>query len=108
MKRCAVVLMTVCVATFFAAKSADASDFQRASLKGVKGFTIVVETLPPEIEQRGVSVESIKTDVELRLRQSGVTVYANLDEDKNPAIASLYVNVNAIPGRGNTAGLFAF
>jgi hypothetical protein len=46
----------------------------RSSLKGLKAIGLVVERIPPEAEREGLTREQLQKDVELRLKDSGVTV----------------------------------
>ena len=100
-------VITACLATLITANVVAAQEMERESLKGLKGVQVLVELLRPDVEGRGVSKDSIKTDVELRLRQSGIKVYANSREDRSLAKAYLYINLNSMAGTANTTGLFA-
>jgi len=60
------------------------------SLKGVRAVKIVVESIPPEIEQAGLTTSQLRADVQLRLQQSSIHV------DEGAVTSALYVNVNAI------------
>ncbi len=48
--------------------------YDRASLKGVKAVSVVVEHLAPDVEKAGITSSQVQTDVELRLRQAGLPV----------------------------------
>ena len=61
---------------------------ERASLKGVTAFAVVVEPISDQLSKAGLTTDYIKTDVELRLRKSGITVTPT-------ASGMLYVNVYA-------------
>jgi hypothetical protein len=64
--------------------------FQRDSLRGIKSLSVVAENVPEDVAtQTGLSKQQIETDVELRLRRSGIMVQPKSD-------ATLYVAVNAI------------
>lgn len=77
----------------FAAKATGAT----LSLKGVKSLDVVVEDLHQAAEELGLSKETIKTDVELRLRRAGFRV-------SSEETGYLYVNVIVLKVR---AGYFA-
>jgi hypothetical protein len=62
---------------------------RRATLRGWQAIRVVVEDLEPEVERTGLLQKALQTDVELRLRQSGVLVRA----DASPY---LYVRVTAL------------
>jgi hypothetical protein len=78
----------------------------RETLRGLPGVHVLVEQIPDqEIQRRGLTVEYLKTQVELRLRSYGITV---LDEEQclqSTLGPYLYVNVNIIV-RGD--GLVAY
>jgi len=62
---------------------------QRATLKGVTIVEVVVEAMDPVAEQDGLTRSQLQTDVELRLRQAGITVGPTLT-------GHLYVNVDTM------------
>ena len=61
----------------------------RSSLKGLKTIGLIVEKLPPEAEAEGLTREQVQKDVELRLKDSGVTV-------AKEAGGFLYVSVQTV------------
>jgi hypothetical protein len=85
--KCLSRLVMVLLVAANAATAVDA-EFSRASLKGLQGVQVVVEPLEAEAEQVGLNKTSIQTDVELKLRQAGITV---LTEAGTPY---LYIDVN--------------
>jgi hypothetical protein len=62
---------------------------ERQTLKGIKFIAVQVESLRPDVERDGLTQAQIKSDVEQRLRQSGIQV-------NDGASATLIVNVNAV------------
>ena len=62
---------------------------QRATLKGVTIVEVVVEAMDPVAEQDGLTRSQLQTEVELRLRQAGITVGPTLT-------GHLYVNVDTV------------
>jgi len=48
--------------------------FSRKTLKGLKGFYVIVEIFQPEIKKKKLISQQIKTDVELKLRLAGIKV----------------------------------
>ena len=62
------------------------SNLSQPSLKGLAAFNVVVEQLGPKIEGKGLTRQQLQTDLELRLRQAGVTVSSD-------ARALLYANI---------------
>ena len=65
------------------------SPAQRATLKGVTIIEVVVEEVDPVAERDGFTRSQLRTDVELRLRQAGITVGPTLT-------GHLYVNVDTV------------
>jgi hypothetical protein len=61
----------------------------RQTLKGIKVIAVHVDALRPEVESDGLTQAQIKTDVEQRLRASGIQI-------NDGASATLIVNVNAV------------
>ena len=61
----------------------------RSSLKGLRTIGLIVEKLPPEAEAEGLTREQVQKDVELRLKDSGVTV-------AKEAGGFLYVSVQTV------------
>jgi hypothetical protein len=76
----------------------------RDTLRSLPGIEVVVDQIPAEIEQAGVTAAGLKADIERRLRAGGVTMYAS--QEANPSMAKpyLYVHLNAleIPGQALT------
>jgi hypothetical protein len=74
----------------------DDSEYNRTSLAGLRGVAVVVETTEKEFEQAGVAVATLTTDVELKLRQSGIRVLAGSERLDAPGFPYLYVNLNLL------------
>jgi hypothetical protein len=72
-------------------------DDARQSLRGLQGVGVLIEKLNPEVEQSGLSSESIQGDVELKLRLAGIRVLSR-EESLRTRAPILYVNVNMITG----------
>ncbi len=63
----------------------------RSTLKGIKALRVEVESLPSDLERLGLTNDQIRTDVELRLRQLGITV----SDPEDPATPLLWVALNS-------------
>jgi len=59
---------------------------------------VVVEDLSSDIEQAGLTVKQLQTDVELRLRLAGIHVLTAEERLSTPGKPFLYVNVNIVLG----------
>jgi hypothetical protein len=67
---------------------------ERQSLKGLKGVYVLVEDLKAEAERDGLNQASIRTDVELKLRQAGITVLTKAEAEAAPGAPCLYISVD--------------
>lgn len=74
---------------FVQAEGGRQTNLSQLSLKGLVAFNVVVEQLGPKIEGKGLTREQLQTDLELRLREAGVTISKN-------APALLYANVAVV------------
>ena len=68
----------------------------RATLRGLEGVHVLVESLRPEVEQAGLTRQQLQTDVELRLRLAGIRVLTDEESRRTPGNPCLYVNVNVM------------
>jgi hypothetical protein len=82
------VVLVLMLAATGSARATDES-LERQTLKGVTVVAVQVEALRPEVESDGLTQAQIKSDVEQRLRESGIQV-------NDGASATLLVNVNAV------------
>ncbi len=73
----------------------------RNTLAGLTGMYVLVEHIPDEAERDGLDTTQIRTDVELKLRQAGITVLTQQEWLSTAAAPYLYVNVQAIKNRAN-------
>jgi hypothetical protein len=79
--------------------------FTQPSLKGIKGLSVLIETLPKALEKPRLDEDMIRTDVELKLRLAGITVVSASEVLELPGTSSLYVCINAYK---DPVGLIAF
>ena len=56
--------------------------FTGETLRGIKGFSVSVGSLKPEIERKGLTRDQIKADVELKLRLAGIKVLTDAEWDE--------------------------
>jgi hypothetical protein len=71
-------------------------DLNSESLIGIKSLSVLVEKLSPDAESRGLSRNTLKTDVELRLRRTGVRISSAQDHRLTADDPELYLNVNVL------------
>jgi len=66
----------------------------RATLRGLKGFGVLVEKLPPEVEKEGLKSDQLQREVEIKLRTAGIKVMTKEESFKTPGEPYLYININ--------------
>lgn len=95
-----IVFLTIAVSAPFYSRAAD-DEYSRESLRGVTALRIVVE--PPNWEglDIGLSMEQLRTAIELKLRLAGIKVV----DVKSRTVPYLYLNVLTI---GKAPGVIAF
>jgi len=80
-----------------------------STLKGLRGVYVAVKRLDPEAERDGLFKASLQTDVELKLRQSGIRVLTQEELFAAPGKPLLYVNVHLLPNSDPPSiGLYAY
>lgn len=72
------------------------SDRQRATLAGLRGVQVLIESLDPDAERDGLSKTQLQADVELKLRLAGIKVLIQEQSFRTPGSPCLYVSVQAI------------
>ena len=77
----------------------------RRVLVGLRGVHVIVEDLEEDLERDGLLTSQIQTDVELKLRQAGITVLTREQSTSTAGSPYLYVNVNALK---DESGVYAF
>src|SRR4030067_2722252 len=91
----AVSLFSICSSVI-----ADDEESDRLSLKGLKGICVRVIITVEETEEfkkRGLYEETIRTDIELKLRMAGVNVVSIDELNKNPGKPLLVVSLAGLP-----------
>lgn len=85
---------------------ADDDEYSRATLAGLGRIDVVIQGPPEEIEKDGLTGQQLRTDVELRLRKSGIRVGTTEEHEKDIAGGTpLSVQANIIK---NGAGIYAY
>ena len=77
----------------------------RKTLAGLTGLYVSVQRIPDEMQRDGLDTTQILTDVELKLRQAGITVLTRQEWLSTEAFPYLYVNVQVTK---NSARIYAF
>jgi len=76
----------------------------RQSLAGLSGVYVLVEHIEDQAQRDGLLQDQIQTDVELKLRQAGITVLTQVQSFSRTG-ALLYVSVSALK---NSSGFYAY
>jgi len=74
-----------------------AEKMERETLRGLKGFYVLVEELRADIVRAGLTKKILQTDVELKLRKAGIRVLLTKDE-----MQYLYIRVTAMDLKAET------
>jgi len=72
------------------------TELTRPTLKGLKGVYGLVESFDEDIVKDGLTVKTIKTDVELKLRLAGIPVLSLDEFVTTVGSADLYVNASVL------------
>ena len=88
-------MMAIFTVIFIFAGVCSASDdtFSRGTLKGVKGIYVLIEDLPKDIEEKGLTLGQIQTDVELKLRMAGIKILSREESLASKDQPYLYVKL---------------
>ena len=73
-------LLFALLAFLGASLSAGDGSLDRATLRGLKAFNIVVDPLDPQLEKAGLSADAIRTRIDTRLRHAGIALDSNAIE----------------------------
>lgn len=90
-----VLALTATSGSRLSSQSELADSLDRATLRGLRGFFVLVEGLPEDAARSGLTRNQLQTDVELRLREEDIRVFA-LEESSRSDAATLYLNVNVL------------
>jgi hypothetical protein len=69
---------------------------ERNSLRGLKGIYVLVEHLNKDLIKDGLNTDTIKTDVEQKLRLAGIGILSRDDFFKELGYPYLYIDANAL------------
>jgi hypothetical protein len=65
----------------------------RETLKGLRGFSVIIEEIKSNELHSGLSQDEIRTDVELRLRKAGIRVLTKEERHRTPGMPFIGVTV---------------
>ena len=78
------------------------ADFQRETLRGLPGVWVVVEKLPFELEQTGLTQGQVQVDTEDRLRKAGIAILTQEECWQTPGMPWLYITVALLKAGATT------
>lgn len=79
---------------------------ERYGLKGLRGFYVQVDSLPYDVEAKGLTRQGLLRDVELQLRKGGALVLSPEQGRDNPNAPRLHVRILA--GKTDHRSLFNY
>lgn len=79
---------------------------ERATLAGLTGVEVVVEDMDPDAEREGLAKTTLRTDVELKLRQAGIRILTVTERLAAPGMPYLYLRVATLRDEA-VGGLYA-
>ena len=78
---------------------------QRQTLAGLRGVSIVVEDVSPDVEKDGLTAATLHADMQQKLRQAGVAVLTEDQAARAPGSPHLYLKLSAMKHGG---GFYAY
>ncbi len=94
-----IVMAMIMVLTSLDLSAAELSADTRESLRGLTGVGVVIEEISSDAQADGLSVEEIRTAVELILRSSRIRILTRSERFKTPSSPYLYVRVSALKSK---------
>ena len=76
------------------------TELEQATLAGLTGVGVIVLEMGPDAEIGGLAKSTLRTDVELRLRQAGIRVLGENEALAAPGSPYLYLHVNTAKPQG--------
>jgi hypothetical protein len=89
------ILLVALLAVFGTALSAGDGSLDRATLRGLKAFNIVIDPLDPQLEKAGLSADALRARIDTRLRHAGIPLDNNAIE-----FVGLRIDSAELPRRG--------
>jgi len=94
-----ILILLVCLISGSAASSASDEETSAALLQGLPGVLVVVEDLPPQLREKGVSEEQLKAHVEEQLKGGGINVLSLTEYFRTSHPCTFSVGIRAFIGR---------
>ncbi len=95
-----IVMAMIMVLTCLELSTAQAAEeYERESLRGLQEVEVLIEDIHPDAQADGLSVEDVRSAVELILRSSGIQVITRTESFKTPAASYLYVKISTFKSK---------
>jgi hypothetical protein len=79
----------------------------RLSLSGIKGFSIKVERLDPEIEGDGLRAATIQADAEVLVKGFGIKILSKMESLNEPGEPNLYIDLQVLKLRATNEYIYS-
>jgi hypothetical protein len=79
----------------------------RRSLSGIKGFSVKVEKINPEIEGDGLKATAVQSDAEGLLKGLGIKVLSKLEGLDEPGEPALHINLHILKLRATSEYIYS-
>jgi hypothetical protein len=79
----------------------------RRSLSGIKGFSVKVEKIDPEIEGDGLRAATIQADAEELLKGLGIRVLSKVESLDEPGEPNLYIDLHVLKLRATNEYIYS-
>jgi hypothetical protein len=96
------ILLVALLAVFCAGLGAGDATLDRATLRGLKAFNIVIDPLDPQLEKAGLSADTLRSRLDTRLRHAGIPLDNNAIE-----FVGLRIDSMLLPKKGPDALCFS-
>ena len=73
-----------------------AEQIQTGNLKGLRAVGVIVAELSADLVRSGIFQDDIKTDTEMRLKESGIRVLTGKERLQTPLQPYLYISITSI------------
>ena len=90
------ILLLMGLSLLVTVTEAQPSTRDRDSLKGLRGFSVLVAMSGPNLEKDGVTRDQLQTRVEVKLRQAGIKIIPSPELPGIPGPPVLFVSVNVL------------
>ena len=103
-----VLFLLILILGLFGGEARSSDDAgSRRSLSGIKGFSVKVEKINPEIEGDGLKAMAIQSDAESLLKGLGIKVLSKGESLDEPGEPALYINLQVLKLRATAEYVYS-